>query len=164
MTVAAPMTIAGLHQALKTRLAVVASGFLLEAKTGRRAPSVLDGWLPPKQDSDVENFPFLIVRPRSGADSVQGAEENATATVQVIVGTLSDTDGGWLDVLLLIDAIRADLCAEPSISGTAYEQIGPMTWDIPEQQPRPQWFGTVTTIWQIPRPVRIEARNPMQEG
>jgi len=160
---AAPGTVSGLHAALMVRLAALAAGFqLLETKSNVRPPSVVGGWLPPKT-TDVEQFPFLIVRPRSGVDSEQGADQDARATLQIIVGTLSDTDDGWVDVLLLIDAIRADLGAQPSITGTGYEQTGPLTWEIPEQQPRPQWFGTITTNWTLPRPQRAEARNP-QEG
>lgn len=163
---AAPGTLAGLYVAFKARLAAVAARFpLLETKHPdvKRAPAVIDGWLPPKtsaDDLDVERFPFLIVRPKVGSDSVQGADENAVTAIEVVIGTFSDTDDGWLDVLLLIDAIRADLGAQPSIAGTGYEQTGPLTWLIPEQQPRPQWFGSVTSNWTLPRPQRAEARNP----
>lgn len=161
---AAPGTLVGLHEAIKARMAIVAAGFpLLETKTDTRAPDVIDGWLPPKPGAEATQFPFLAVRPRSGVDSEQSADQNATARIDVIVGTYSDTDDGWIDVLLLIDAIRAELGAAPTIVGTAYEQTGPLTWEIPEEQPRPQWFGRVTTNWTLPRPRRVEARNP-EEG
>jgi hypothetical protein len=55
---------------------------------------------------------------------VQGADENSTAVVQIVIGTYSDTDDGWLDVSLIIDAIRADLGAAPAIDGTAFEHVG----------------------------------------
>jgi hypothetical protein len=153
--VAAPGTIMGLHAAIRQRLAAIGARFALETKVKdeTNAPSVVDGWLPPKV-GEADQFPFLIVRPRTGSDSEQGQDENATAGVDIIVGTYSDNDGGWFDVAILIDAIRADLGAAPAIAGTAYEHIGPLTWEIPEQQPRPQWFGTVHTNWQIPRPRR----------
>lgn len=157
---AAPRGVAGLPGALKRRLLVVAAGFAaLETKTEgeQRAPLVLDGWLPPKKDSEAENYPFLIVRPRAGIDTVQGADENATAQMEIIVGTYSDTDDGSTDLLLLIDAIRSDLAAQPVLEATAYEHIGPLNWTIPEQQARPQWIGTITTNWQLPRPLRRDA-------
>lgn len=159
-----PRTVAALHGALKARLTAVVSGFSLKTKTAYRSPSVIDGWLPPKtaEDVDVDRFPFLLVRPRSGADSPQGGDENATAAFQIIIGTYSDEVDGWLDVMLLIDAIRDDLGAEPAIQGSAFEQIGPLTWELQEQQPRPQWFGSVTTQWNLPRPRRVEARNPQE--
>jgi hypothetical protein len=159
---AAPSSIMGLHLRLKERLEVVAAAYpLFETKTTARAPTVGDGWLETK-DPEVEDFPFLLVRPKSGSDSSQASDENATATIDIIIGTYSDEVDGWLDVLNIIDAIRADLGAEPAIADTAYEQIGPLSWELLAQQPRPQWFGTVTTVWQIPRPRRVEARNPTE--
>jgi len=153
----APNTIAGLTAAIRARMAVVVARFpLFETKTDgtRRAATVVDGWLPPKPES--EQFPFLIVRPNSGVDSPQGAEQDARATVTIVVGTFSDTDDGAADVTILIDAIRSELGERPTILGTTYEHVGPLTWDIPDQQSRPQWFGTVTTTWNIPRPRRVD--------
>jgi hypothetical protein len=160
----APFLLAALHIQLKSRLAAIAAKFpLLETKSMARAPSIVDGWLPPKPGAESEQFPFLIVRPFTGTDTCEGADQTGSATMKIIVGTYSDTDDGWLDVLLLIDAIRSDLAEQPTIAGTAFEHLGPLTWEVPEQQPRPQWFGTVTTNWNIARPRRIEARNP-EEG
>lgn len=156
-------TVAGLHAALVARMETVAaglSGFATKLE-GKRAATVIDGWLPPTTP-DAEQFPFLIVRPRSGQDSEQGADENASAAMKIIVGTFSDTDDGFLDVMLMIDAIRLDLDSAPAIDGTAYHHVGPLTWSIPEDQPRPQWFGEVITNWQLPRPQRVEALNPME--
>jgi hypothetical protein len=159
----APGTIAGLLGSLILRLTGVMGRFALETKTDRRVPSVVAGWLPPKEDTDAEDFPFVLVRPKSGTDTEQNADQNGTVIMELIVGTYSDTDDGFVDVTLLIDAVRDDLNSAPVIDGTAYEHIGPLTWEIPEQQPRPQWFGRVLTNWQIPRAMRIEARNPTSE-
>jgi hypothetical protein len=164
---AAPNSLMGLHLELKRRLADVAAKFpLLETKTAgvTRVPAVIDGWIPPKPGADAEQFPFLIVRPSGGTDTDEGADQNGRATVKIIIGTYSDTDDGFLDVVLLVDAIRSDLWERPTLDGTAYEHFGPLTWEIPEQQPRPEWFGTVTTIWNVSRPRRIEALYSEQEG
>lgn len=171
LLVAGPGTIVGLHEAVKARMTAIAArfdGFLIEKINdadagGARAPSVLDGWLPPKANAGDKQFPFILVRPRQGTDTEQSAEQNATAQVDIIVGTWSDDDAGWLDVALVIDAIRQDLDEQPAIQATGFEQTGPLTWEIPEEQPRPQWFGKVHTVWTIPRPQRVEARNP-EEG
>lgn len=158
---AAPGTLAALHLAIKARMAAVAAGFpLLETKTSSRAPTIVDGWLPPKEDKSDEQYPFIAVRFTGGADSEQGADENATAAFDIIIGTYSDTDDGWLDVLLVVDAIRAELGAAPALAGTAFEQTGPMTSQIPQEQTRPEWLGVVKTNWTLPRPRRVEARNP----
>jgi len=160
---AAPGTIAGLLLAVRERVGAVASRFAtLESNKGPRAPRVIDGWMPPRKsgDYDLDWFPLLIVRPKSGSDSEQSADQNARAVIEIIVGTTSDTDDGWVDVAMVIDALRADFGEQPAIKGTAFEQVGPMTWEIPVEQPRPQWFGTVTTNWSLPRPQRVEALNP----
>jgi hypothetical protein len=164
--VAPPGTLTALHGAIKARMSIVAAAFpLLATKdpTVQRAPTVGDGWLPPKTAGADDQYPFLLVRPSGGTDTEQSADQNATADVDIVIGTFSDSDDGWLDVLLIIDAIRADLGAAPSIVGTAFEQTGPSTWQIPEEQPRPQWLGVVKTKWTVPRPQRVEARNP-EEG
>jgi len=155
-------TILGLHIALTKRMKAMAAGFSFEMKSGTRAPTVRDGWLPPK-DPGVEDFPFIIVRPSQGEDSQQGGDQVGAATMKIIVGTFADDDIGWFDIMLVIDAIRDDLGEEPVLEGTAYEHWGPLGWEIPEQQPRPQWFGVVTTQWNVPRPRRVEARDP-EEG
>lgn len=162
---AAPGTLAALHLAVAARMEAIAAPFWTQpTKTAgtERAPTVVNGWLPPKTP-DAEQFPFLIVRPRTGTDSEQGADQDATATVEVIVGTYLDADDGWFEVLKIIDAIRGELASAPVLAGTAFEHKGPLAWELPEHQPRPQWFGTVTTIWNIPRPRRVEQRNPQED-
>lgn len=170
----APGTLRALHAAIKARLSeVVAPLWLLETRTGNRAPIIGDGWLapkmappapaqstppnPPATPSAAEQFPFVLVRPRTGVDSVQGGDQNATAVVELLIGAYHDTDDGWLDVLDVIQAIRQSLAESPTLAGTPFEQTGPLSWELVAEQPRPQWFGTVTTSWTIPRPRRVEA-------
>lgn len=154
----------GLHREFKARLQEVVAGFpLLATKTTTRAPIVYDGWLPPKAGVDGEQYPFLLLRPKTGTDTEEGADQVGMATLDIVIGTYSDTDDGWLDVMLLIDAIRSDLGEQPTLEGTAFTHFGPLTWTIPEEQPRPQWLGTVTTIWNIARPRRVEALYPESE-
>lgn len=160
---AAPSTIAGLCERLRQRLEPVFSGFwMFETKDPnvKRAPSVIGG-LPPKTADGLE-FPFVLVHPRSGEDTEEGAQQEARAAVDLVIGTYSDSDDGWMDVAIVIDAIRADLGADPVIAGTLFEHKS-LTWEIPPQdQARPQWFGRVSTNWILPRPMRVEARNPTE--
>lgn len=159
MSIPAAGTLIDLHKAIRARLALVAAAFWgLQTKLAyplnTREPTVHDGWLPPKLGPDDEQFPFLIVRPRSGVDSPQGADQDSRATVEIIAGTYSDTDDGWHDALLLIDAIRQSLAGSPVLADTPFEHTGPLTWDLPADQPRPQWLATITTTWTLPRPRR----------
>ncbi len=160
-------SLVALHEALKVRLAGIGAAYpLLDTKSGRqRVAQVFEFLLPPKDPKtpDSDQFPFFLVRPRRGRDSEQGAAQDATADYQIVVGTWSDTDDGGVDLLNLIQAVRADLAAQPVLTGTAFEHTGPLTWETEEQQPRPQWLGQILTTWTIPRPRRIEARNPTEE-
>ena len=176
--IAALGTVAALHGALKERMGEVAAQFWqLETETSgtARAPKVIDGWLPPRENTPGEQFPFMLVRPKSGIDTPQSSDENATAIFQIIVGTFSDTDDGWLDLVLVIDAIRDSLGAKPLLNHTAelgagdvtvrtaFEHVGPLTWEIPDDQARPQWLATINTVWMLPRPQRQEQDDPNEE-
>jgi hypothetical protein len=156
-----------LHEALKVRLAGIGKATpLLDTKSGRqRVPNVYEFNLPPKdpKTTEAEQFPFFLVRPNKGTDSEQGAAQDAKAEIAIIVGTYSDTDDGGVDLLNLIQAVREDLAAQPVLTGTAFEHTGPLTWETENPPPRPQWIGQLITTWTIPRPRRIEARNPTEE-
>jgi len=163
---ATPATLAALHGAIKGRLAVVAAAFPLMATKDdgvQRAPTVIDGWLPPKTNADALDYPFIIIRPNDGTDDPQGADQTSTAAVELVIGVYGDENETWLDLSILIDAIRADLGEEPTIAGTLFEHVGPLTWEIPREQTRPEWLATVKTIWNVPRPERVAARNPQPE-
>lgn len=174
-----PRSLMGLHQQIKARLQVVAAKFpLLQTETApgetilQRAPVVLDGWLPPKRaaadptaDPAVQamagkQFPFMLVRPVSGVDTWEGSDQTSNATFKIIIGTWSDDDDGWLDIMLIVDAIRDDLAGAPTIQGTGFEHNGPIAWELSEEQPRPQWLGVVTTIWTLPRMRRVDNLFP----
>lgn len=152
---AARSTLVDLHRAIKARMVEIAAGLpLFETKTTARAPSVPDGWLAPKDGPTAERFPFIIVRPRTGVDSAAGADADARATFEILIGTYSDTNDGFLDVLIVVDRIRQSLGAAPRLDDTAFEHVGPLSWELFEEQPRPQWEGRAVLTFQIPRPVR----------
>lgn len=155
----APRTLLDLHAAVKARLETIAARYEFGAKGGSKTPDVINGWLPPMMADklDVSRFPFILVRPKQGKDSEANADANARATVDIIVGTYCDEEDGWFDVAVLIDAIRLDIGSAPILERTAFEHVGPLDWVIPEEQPRPQWFGVVTTTWNLPRPYRAQA-------
>lgn len=155
-------TIKGLHYAICARMEAVASAFWgMETRAGVGAPRVIDGYLPPKT-SDAQVFPYIIVAPSNGSDSAQGAQQDSTAFVDLFLGVYGDEDDSWLDVTALIDAIRLDVAGQP-VFGGGYEHVGPLTWVIPDEQKRPQWKGHVALQFRIPRPARIDAREPNQE-
>lgn len=157
MTTIAPNTIAGLIAAAKVRAASIVSSFWgFTTKSGQaRAPQIVGGWMAWKQTATDERFPYLLVTPVRGVDSAEGAEQDARATIAFVIGVHSDADDGWLDALHLVDAIRQSLEGEPLLAGTDFEHVGPLEWEMPDEQPRPQWHAVVTTTFLIPRPRRV---------
>lgn len=156
MTVA-PQTLRDLHVAIRARMEEIAPRFAgLQTKSGaKRAPRIYDVGLAPKDGKDDERFPAIVVRPRTGTDSAQAGDEASRATVDLIIAIYRDEEDGALDVLAVIDAIRLNIGETPILSGTAFEHVGPLTWEVFEQQALPSiWEGRVTTTWQIPRPQR----------
>lgn len=155
-------TLVDLHAALKARLVMIAARYELGTKDGgEKTPDVIDGWLPPMTADklDASRFPFMLVRPKQGKDSEASVDASSRASVDIIIGTYCDAEDGWIDVAVLIDAIRLDIGASPVLERTAFEQVGPLDWVITEEQPRPQWFGVVTTNWSLPRPFRGDANS-----
>lgn len=165
---AAPGTISGLQLALIARMKLLAAALWdLPTKTGADADDVPVhfGWLPPVKSGDAPRFPYLLVRPHGGEDSIPGGQQTASAAFDIIIGVYTDTDDGEQDLLHVIDAIRIDLAAAPELADTAYSHTGPLTWDLitdadPRRSTRPEWLAVVTTNWTLPRPRRVEARNP----
>lgn len=156
----APRTLLDLHAAVKARLETIAARFALGTKDGgTKSPDVINGWLPPMTADKIDagRFPFMLVRPKQGKHSEASADANARAVVDIIIGTYCDREDGWFDVAVLIDAICLDIGSAPILERTAFEHVGPLDWVIPEEQPRPQWFGVVTTNWNLPRPYRAQA-------
>lgn len=167
---AAGATLGDLHKAIKARLETALAHASMGSRTGFRVPRIFDGWLPDRasrakvDETGIDaatlrdQFPYVIVRPVSGGDSIDGVDARATATVRLLLGTYSETDSdtfdGWVDLMHLVDLIRLDFATNPVLEGTAFEQTGPLTWEIPEEQAPPHWQGLITSTWTTPRPAR----------
>lgn len=130
----------------------VVKNYFLETKQKDfcKPPQVVTGYLPPKQprykdDSgdDIPDFPFVIVRLIKGLD----AQQSANAVVKFIIGIYSeDPTEGWKDIASIIERIRQELCKKYIIA-KRYQLEKPIKWEIPEEQPFPQWIGEIITTW-----------------
>ncbi len=173
--IATASSLAALHVAIVARMTAIAATLpLLGTKapepavdTGvpqERAAAIYEYDPPPKsaENKDSPRYPFLCINPKRGRDSLPGTEEQSTATVEITVGTYSDTNDGGTDVLLIIEAIRRDLGSRPKLEGTAFSHLGPLDWDTPNLgATRPQWLGVVTTVWTLPRPPLVDVAREM---
>ena len=171
MTLAiAPSGLADLQDAIEARMREVAAEMPLlpvrprdQAATAAlpdaRPAEVFPMWLPPKDGPDQQQYPFIIVRPRTGQDDAQGKDQASSATWDIILGTYSDDGAGFKDALLLCDRIRLSLHGQPVLGRSAFEHVGPLTWELRQNENRPHWLLVATTVWTLPRPLRVDARD-----
>jgi hypothetical protein len=115
----------------------------------KTAPRVVAGYLPekkPTQKQDPPDIPYVIVRFLEANETNQ----NATATVKVIVGTYSkDTQDGWRDTLNVLTRIKQELLARP-VFGGSFLVDRPIKTELPEEHPYPEWWGSLTLNVIVP--------------
>lgn len=117
-----------------------------------RAPQVINGYLPPKRSGDKDDFPFVIVRPERGT-----SERTATTiTVSIIIGCYAESYDGHEYCLNVMARIRNALCSMPNnILAKKYVLSLPITWDMAQDQPYPQWQLDMSTQWEFNTPQAI---------
>jgi hypothetical protein len=134
----------------------------LKTQSGdERPPQIVAGYLPPKNPKKPElqedDFPFVIARLISLEDvSEKGGgtgRDYAQAVVRLVIGTYShDAQDGWRDVANTATRIWIDLFKKRVIA-KKYRIEYPCLFEMPEEQPYPQWIGEMTTRWVVPRPL-----------
>lgn len=134
----------------KTFVEQVVKNYALETnQETEKVPQVLTGFLPSKHSEYGPDFPFVIVRVLKGTD----ASEQSTVTIRLYIGTYSeDEKNGWRDVANIIERIRIELLRQ-RIIGKRFRVELPIEFEIPEEQPIPEWFGTMAMQVIVPRAV-----------
>lgn len=116
---------------------------------GMRAPTVVNGYLPPKRKGPDDDFPFVLVRPISG--QIDAGE--TTTSVAIVIGCYSEEFDGHEHCLNVMSRIRNALCALPgSVLAKKYVLTRPVEWSLSEDQPYPLWQIDMTTTWQYRAP------------
>jgi hypothetical protein len=136
---------------LKEFVNTVVKEYCLETnKPGvEKEPQVVTGYLPPKKLTEIPDYPFVIVRLAKGIDN----QEGAMVTVKIIVGTYSeDAQNGWRDVANIIQRIWTELYKRRIIANKFRVEY-PMEFEIPEEQPYPEWIGIMTITWTVLHPI-----------
>lgn len=143
------MTPVLLMRSLKTSLEGVVENVELTSPKGvLTKPQVFLEQLPQKSaSSQEEDFPFIIVRAAGGED----ADGNkSTMKINLIIGTYSKDDDGFIDVLNLFEGIRQALLKK-RIVGKSFRMELPFVWRLFDEQPWPGWIGEINTLWTIPQ-------------
>ncbi len=119
-----------------------------------RTPTVINGYLPPKEN-DVDrgkDFPFIVVRP----DEATSTRESTVATVSIIFGAYSQTSDGYEHCLNMMTRVRNALMSMPFLTlNERYILEDEVTWRNLSEQPYPYWQIDMTTKWTFisPQPI-----------
>lgn len=118
-----------------------------------RAPTVINGYLPPKRAKAPDDFPFVVVRADEGTTDNEGTE----VQVSIIVGSYTQEYDGHEYCLNVMTRIRTALCSLPSMTlKKRYVLQLPVKWSGYAEQPWPYWQIDMTTTWLIHAPQTIE--------
>lgn len=118
-----------------------------------KAPTIFDGYLPPKRAMGDDDFPFVIVRAEDGM-----SERGKTiVTIALIIGCYTTETDGYAHCLEIMQRIRTALCELPAQTlAKKYQLAFPITWNNVPDQPYPQWQIEMTTKWVFNTPQMIE--------
>ena len=118
-----------------------------------KAPTIFDGYLPPKRAMADDDFPFVIVRAEDGVTE----RGKTVVTIALIIGCYTTETDGYAHCLEIMQRIRTALCELPAQTlAKKYQLAFPITWNNVPDQPYPQWQIEMTTKWVFNTPQMIE--------
>lgn len=140
-----------LAKALRAFIAGVVKDYRLPVKNGdMRSPTVVNGFLPPKRSNVEDDFPFVLVRLASGQTSL----EETRCVVEIIIGCYTTEFDGHEYCINVMERIKQALCEMPfGTLADKYQLRYPVKWELPDEQPYPQWQVGMTTEWAFEAPV-----------
>lgn len=154
------MTINTLIDALISFLSEKTQNIILTTEAGiEKTPQYVNGYLPPKKSTDIEDFPFIIVRPNNGSDTPSNIGMSGDVAVKILIGTHSEDPHGYQDAVTLLEIIRRELLTQRVINKQFELQL--FSWQFPDEQPFPHWYIELTTNWAVLVP---SEQNYMTEG
>lgn len=150
------MTPIQLMQRLADRIRAVVKDYALQDSEGDhllRTPSVWLQELPEKlyEDTvDAADYPFVLLMMGGGSLT----EQDAACEVAIMVAGHEDAADrqGWLIPAEMTWRILTDLASNPAIG--PFKLRFPVSWELPREQPDPQWFGLIRLSWELPVPVQ----------
>lgn len=140
-----------LTKALRELCEQAVKDFRLPTKDGQtlRAPQIVNGFLPPKRSTDLDDFPFVLVRPEQCTTD----RESEEVRVNIIVGCYSEEYDGFEYGVNVVERIKEKICTLPAETlAQRYQMRYPIKWTMVPEQPWPQWQIDMETIWIFNRP------------
>jgi hypothetical protein len=135
-----------LTKALRELCEQAVKDFRLPTKDGKtlRAPQIVNGFLPPKRSTDLDDFPFVLVRP----EQCTTERESEEVRVNIIVGCYSQEYDGFEYGVNVVERIKEKICTLPAETlAKRYQMRYPIKWTMVPEQPWPQWQIDMETIW-----------------
>lgn len=135
-----------LTKALRELCKQAVKDFRLPTKDGKtlRAPKIVNGFLPPKRSTDLDDFPFVLVRPEQCTTD----RESEEVRVNIIVGCYSEEYDGFEYGVNVVERIKEKICTLPAETlAQRYQMRYPIKWTMVPEQPWPQWQIDMETIW-----------------
>lgn len=135
-----------LTKALRELCEQAVKDFRLPTKDGKtlRAPQIVNGFLPPKRSTDIDDFPFVLVRPEQCTTD----RESEEVRVNIIVGCYSEEYDGFEYGVNVVERIKEKICTLPAETlAQRYQMRYPIKWTMFPEQPWPQWQIDMETIW-----------------
>lgn len=146
---------------LRQRLTTIVEQMQLPTDTDAntlKAPRIVNGYLEPKRSRGPKetepDFPYIIVRPPNG-----NTQQDHTSTVQVnlIIGCHSEEFDGYEYCLHVLSEVRRGLMEQPNLNpgaiGSVFRMEYPFEWEMPDDQPWPEFLILVKTRWTIATPL-----------
>lgn len=116
-----------------------------------RAPVIFDGYMPPKdRNQPVDEYPFVMPR----CTGWRSEEDGKKADVIIYVGTHLQQGDGYRDALQLLERINTQLRKTPVIANKYRVEL-PITAEVPDEQPYPEWIGLLRCSVTIPEQIEL---------
>lgn len=123
--------------------------YRLEDETVQDNPLlVVPGYLKRRETATETFYPHIAARLIKGDDTVDGS----TASVRLYFGTYSENVAdGWRELYNLMEHSRQALLKQRTIASRFRLKL-PVHWEMVEDQPYPEWVGTMDLIYEIAQP------------
>lgn len=145
------MTPIGLMEALAARLQILLDGYTSEQPTGIMPIKVNAGYFPIPENAREKNSAIHVLATKETDD-----KDMSTISLQIGLSIYDDnTVDGWRTMYNVAEHIRQDLLKHRYVD-MRYRLELPLSFEVVEDQPFPQWQGIISATYTVPQPVEEE--------
>ena len=143
------MTIVTLMDDLAEFLRPVVADYSTKQASGKREIQVFAGYAPIRRSAEeLPSFIYTLVT--SAQDNDDGSFSTATVEIGFSIYDNSEHEP-WRSLFNLLEHIRQHLLQHRLVADQ-YRLVLPLKINIPDEQPYPQWQGSITATYTIGQP------------